>query len=388
MEIDRHRAQHDRRQHAHRRPAEAVAVADRRAAGQQEELKKTNDRLEQQATIAAPVRRTAARQAGRAAADQRRAGRQGAAAVRAEPEVEAKNREVEQAKRALEEKAEQLALTSKYKSEFLANMSHELRTPLNSLLILSKLLSRKHPGQPDRQAGRVRRTPSTPRAPTCSALINDILDLSKIESGTVTLDIGETSVRRPARSHGPHLPQIAQDKKLDFTIELDPDLPRVDVHRRQAAAAGHQEPALQRVQVHRAGLRSSCRSARAHVRLDAGQRAPQHGRIRCWPSRSPTPASAFPQEKQRIIFEAFQQADGTTSRKYGGTGSGPFDQPRDHARCSAASSRSTARPARAARSRCICRSTSFRRPPRPPGRAPVQHAGACASAQETAAGGR
>ena len=82
--------------------------------------------------------------------------------------IEIKNREIEEARAALEEKAEQLALSSKYKSEFLANMSHELRTPLNSLLILARLFAENPEQEPDRQAARVRATRSTPRAATCS----------------------------------------------------------------------------------------------------------------------------------------------------------------------------------------------------------------------------
>src|SRR5204862_759708 len=140
-------------------------------------------------------------------------------------EVERKNTEVEQARQELEEKARQLALTSKYKSEFLANMSHELRTPLNSLLILSDQLS-KNPG------GNL--TPKqTEFAKTIHAsgndllnLINDILDLSKIESGTVTLDVAElrfaelqTAVERTFR-------HVAETRSLDFRVELDDSLPR------------------------------------------------------------------------------------------------------------------------------------------------------------------
>src|SRR6202040_4130551 len=105
-------------------------------------------------------------------------------------EVERKNQEVEQARQALEEKASQLALTSKYKSEFLANMSHELRTPLNSLLILSDQLcvnpERNLSSKPGDFAKIIHSTENE-----LLGLITDILDLSKIESGTVAVDVGE-----------------------------------------------------------------------------------------------------------------------------------------------------------------------------------------------------
>src|SRR5258707_8700615 len=139
-------------------------------------------------------------------------------------QVEYKNKEVEAAKAALEDKAEQLALTSKYKSEFLANMSHELRTPLNSLLILSKLLA----DNPDRNlTAKQTEFAETIHAAGAEllALINDILDLSKIESGTVTLDIGEIELREMTDHLDRSFDQMASDKNLDFVIAVDPRLP-------------------------------------------------------------------------------------------------------------------------------------------------------------------
>ena len=153
-------------------------------------------------------------------------------------EVERKNREIEQAKLALEEKAEQLALTSKYKSEFLANMSHELRTPLNSLLILAAAARRERRGQPHRASRSSSPARSTPSGSDLLALINDILDLSKIESGTMAVDVGDVAVRRAARVRRAHLPPGGRRARASsFDIELGDDLPRVDLDRRASACS-------------------------------------------------------------------------------------------------------------------------------------------------------
>jgi signal transduction histidine kinase/HAMP domain-containing protein len=139
-------------------------------------------------------------------------------------QVENKNLEIEMARRALEEKAEQLALTSKYKSEFLANMSHELRTPLNSLLILSKLLAGNQQGNLNDKQVEFARTINSAGTDLLS-LINDILDLSKIESGTVTIDLHEMPLAHLKQHMERTFRQLAADKGLGFSIRIDQSVP-------------------------------------------------------------------------------------------------------------------------------------------------------------------
>src|ERR1700693_4109460 len=140
-------------------------------------------------------------------------------------EVEHKNQEVEQARKALDEKAEQLALTSKYKSEFLANMSHELRTPLNSLLILSDQLCKNTEGNLNvKQTGFAK--PIRSSGNELLMLINDILDLSKIESGTVVVDPSEVEFDELQQYVERTFRHVAEAKNVDFFIRLDPQLPK------------------------------------------------------------------------------------------------------------------------------------------------------------------
>jgi signal transduction histidine kinase/HAMP domain-containing protein/CheY-like chemotaxis protein len=286
---------------------------------QQEELKKTNDRLEQQA---ASLRQS--EELLRSKQDELQttnADLEDKAQLLSlqNQQVEGKNREVEQAKAALEEKAEQLALTSKYKSEFLANMSHELRTPLNSLLILSKMLSENSQGNLTSKQVEFSKNIHDAGADLLG-LINDILDLSKIESGTVTLDIGETSFAALRDQMDRTFAQLANDKKLDFTVELDGDLPRsmyTDDKRLQQIIKNLLSNAFKFTETGGVKLRV----AKADKGwTPANDRLAKSGQVL---AISVTDTGiGIPEDKQRIIFEAFQQADGTTSRKYGGTGLG------------------------------------------------------------------
>ncbi len=286
---------------------------------QQEELTTTNDRLEQQA---ASLRQS--EELLRAKQDelqQTNAELENKAVLLSSQnkEVEAKNREVEQAKMALEEKAEQLALTSKYKSEFLANMSHELRTPLNSLLILSKMLSENTQG--NLTVKQVEFAKNIHAAGSdLLGLINDILDLSKIESGTVTLDIGETSFDSLRDQMHRTFAQIAQDKRLDFSIEVDEALP--------TSMYTDDKRLLQIIKnlLSNAFKFTASGSVRLAIdRVEAGwnpgnEHLNNAGQVLAFSVHDT--GIGIPEDKQRIIFEAFQQADGTTSRKYGGTGLG------------------------------------------------------------------
>jgi len=234
-------------------------------------------------------------------------------------EVERKNREVEQAKLALEEKATQLALSSKYKSEFLANMSHELRTPLNSLLILAQQLSDNPEGNLSGKQVEFAKTIHGSGSDLLT-LINDILDLSKIESGTVTLDVSEYRFSNLRNYVDRTFRHMAEAKHLGFTVDLSENLP---------TAVMTDTTRLQQVLKN---LLSNAFKFTSHGNVALNISLVRSG----WSSDHPNLLHAdavlafsvtdtgvgIPGDKLQLIFEAFQQADGSTARKYGGTGLG------------------------------------------------------------------
>jgi CheY-like chemotaxis protein/signal transduction histidine kinase/HAMP domain-containing protein len=234
-------------------------------------------------------------------------------------EVERKNQELEQARRALEEKAAELALTSKYKSEFLANMSHELRTPLNSILILGQQLTDNPDGNLTGKQVEFARTIHGAGTDLLN-LISDILDLSKIESGTVTVEAEEIYFQNLVDRVALPFRHEAENKSLTFSANLDPAIGRsivTDSKRLQQVLKNLLSNAFKFTES-------------GGVRLDVVAAAEG------WNPEHPVLSQAaqvvaftvsdtgigIPLDKQRIIFEAFQQADASTSRRYGGTGLG------------------------------------------------------------------
>ncbi|GAC1426844.1 MAG: HAMP domain-containing protein [Flavisolibacter sp.] len=239
--------------------------------------------------------------------------------VKQKEEVEAKNKEVEEARRSLEEKAEQLQLTSKYKSEFLANMSHELRTPLNSLLILAQQLYENREGNLTEKQVRYAKT-----IHSCGddliQLINDILDLSKIESGYISTDFINVRFNEITSFVETTFKHVSENKNLKFTIEMDEKLPatlETDVQRLNQILKNLLSNAFKFTD--KGGV---------HLKI--------YESIKSWKQYNPSLDKAkkvvafeikdsgigISKDKQNIIFEAFQQAEGSTSRKYGGTGLG------------------------------------------------------------------
>ena len=230
-------------------------------------------------------------------------------------EVEQINKEVEEAYRSLEEKAEQLTLTLKYKSEFLANMSHELRTPLNSLLILAQQLFENHDGNLSEKQIRYAKT-----IHSCGndliRLINDILDLSKIESGVISVDIMPVGFHEIVSFVETTFRPISETKNLSFKIEIDENLPDkldTDIQRLTqilrnllSNAFKFTEKGEIKLRIHRPSL---------------DQRSPVAGDPFIVFSIEDT-GIGIPEKTQSLIFEAFRQAEGSTSRKYGGTGLG------------------------------------------------------------------
>ncbi|NYJ00380.1 hypothetical protein HNR19_001078 [Nocardioides thalensis] len=257
---------------------------------QQEELQQTNAELEEKARLLA---------------DQNRA-------------IEIKNLEIEDARRGLEDRAEQLALSSRYKSEFLANMSHELRTPLNSLLILAKLLSDNVDGNLNPR--QVEYCQTIHGAGTdLLQLINDILDLSKVEAGKMDVHVADVSVPAVVEYVEATFRPLTAEKDLQFTVTVADDVPRTlesDQHRLQQVLRNLLSNAVKFTET--GAVQLLIRTAEGeHFNTPTLTQADQVLAFTVVDT-----GIGIPAEKLRVIFEAFQQADGTISRKFGGTGLG------------------------------------------------------------------
>jgi HAMP domain-containing protein/signal transduction histidine kinase/CheY-like chemotaxis protein len=271
--------------------AQSLQTSEELLKQQQEELQQTNQELEEKAKLLSEQK----------------------------SEVEQKNRQIELARTALEDKAKQLALSSKYKSEFLANMSHELRTPLNSMLILSKMLSENSESNLNEKQIEFAETIHSSGSDLL-ALINEILDLSKIESGNMGVEIGDVYFVELQEDIERTFSQIAQDKGLQLVTNLGDNLPK------------HMQTDAKRLRQVLKNLLSNAFKFTHHGQVEMRVGVAENG----WSfdnkslNNSPSVIAftvqdtgiGIPEEKQQLIFEAFQQADGTTSRKYGGTGLG------------------------------------------------------------------
>ncbi|GAA3443463.1 HAMP domain-containing protein [Planomonospora venezuelensis] len=258
---------------------------------QQEELRRSNAELEDKAALLAKQNRA----------------------------IEIQNFQIEQARRTLEERAEQLAVSSRYKSEFVANMSHELRTPLNSLLVLAKLLTENAEGNLTAQQVEFARTIHGAGSALLQ-LINDILDVSKVEAGRMDIHPQQVSLPKLVDYVEATFAPLARDKGLSFAVEVDPSVPqelRTDEQRLQQVLRNLLSNAIKFTPKGEVRLRV-IHSQRDAPFMDETLR----GSDGILAFEVVDTGIGIAADKLDIIFEAFRQADGTTSRKYGGTGLG------------------------------------------------------------------
>ncbi|MFD5593097.1 HAMP domain-containing protein [Streptomyces griseorubiginosus] len=256
---------------------------------QQEELQRSNAELEEKASLLASQNR----------------------------DIEAKNLQIEQARQELETRAQQLSLASKYKSEFLANMSHELRTPLNSLLILAQLLaqnpSRNLTPKQVEYAGIIHSAGSD-----LLQLINDILDLSKVEAGKMDVTPERVPLRQLLEYVEATFRPMTSQKSLEFTVATAPGTPvdlLTDDSRLRQILRNLLSNAVKFTEQGGVELRIEPAADR-----EVPPEVHRGGPIVAF--RVKDTGIGIPQQQLETIFGAFQQADGTTSRKYGGTGLG------------------------------------------------------------------
>lgn len=236
-------------------------------------------------------------------------------------QLEERNISVNEAREAMSLKAEELEVSSKYKSEFLANMSHELRTPLNSILILARILKENRPENLNEEqlkyAGVIHNAGTD-----LLTLINDILDLSKIESGKVDLDIEAIRPQEIKQNMESLFTEVAKSKKIRFIATLNTDVPErmvTDLAKTEQIIKNLLSNAF-KFTPENGEINLEIVKADQHTRYYSDQLNNHTGQILSF--RVKDSGIGIPEDKQKLIFEAFKQADGTTSRKYGGTGLG------------------------------------------------------------------
>jgi signal transduction histidine kinase/HAMP domain-containing protein/ActR/RegA family two-component response regulator len=272
------------------RLAQELTAGSQRLQAQQAELQKSNTELAEKAALLATQNRA----------------------------IEIKNAEIELARQEIEERAAQLAAASRYKSDFMANMSHELRTPLNSALVLAKLLADNLDGNlSDKQVEFAKTIHSA--GSDLLQLINDILDLAKVEAGRMEPSLSDVAMSAVVKYVRTLCEPLAAEKALHFVVELDPTLPsilRTDEQRLQQILRNLTSNAVKFTDEGGVTLRIR-RAAANEVESEALRAAPARVAFEVEDT-----GIGIPADKLSVIFEAFQQADGTTSRRYGGTGLG------------------------------------------------------------------
>lgn len=273
---------------------------------QQEELKTANEELEEQSRILKESQAHLETQQAELEQTNEQLAEQSQILADQRDAMDRKNIELNRVQVELEDRADELERSSKYKSEFLANMSHELRTPLNSSLILAKLLAEN--SDENLSAEQVKFAESIYSAGNdLLNLINDILDIAKVEAGKLDMRPENTSVARLAEGMRGMFEPLASDRKLGFQIEVQPGAPLMLFTDRQRL-----EQILKNL-------------------LSNAVKFTEKGQVSLTISRQPGEGIAFTvrdsgigiaPDQQQSIFEAFRQADGTTNRRYGGTGLG------------------------------------------------------------------
>lgn len=285
---------------------------------QQEELRSTNEELERQTQVLRASEEELRQQQEELQAANEELAEKNDYLERQKAEISLKNVELDNIRRGLEQKAKELELSSRYKSEFLANMSHELRTPLNSLLLLSRNLMDNPEGNLTADQTEYARIIFR-SGNDLLALINEILSLSKIEAGKMTLNVDEASLADLATSLTWVFKPMTDDKGLTFSVDIDENLPkslRTDVQRVEQILRNLLSSAVK-----------FCDQGGVSVRFHrpAADWKPLHSGLLPDEALAVTVTDTgigIPRDKHLEIFEAFQQAEGGTARKYGGTGLG------------------------------------------------------------------
>ncbi len=285
---------------------------------QQEELRQTNEELEEQAKALKSSENTLHQQKEELSVINEELEERTKALEREKDKIKEKNQELESAHKQIEQKAADLEKASQYKSEFLANMSHELRTPLNSILVLSQLMMKNEKNNLTEKQVEFAKTIHT-SGNDLLELINEILDLSKVEAGKLKLNIERVYLQEVCDNIDRAFRPVAQKKGLDFHISIDKGLPEFI----------YSDP-QRMIQVIKNLMSNALKfTEQGYVKLQIHKPGPDFPfRNQNLKERNPIAISVIdtgvgiPENKQELIFEAFQQADGTTSRKYGGTGLG------------------------------------------------------------------